>query len=424
MKIGWSQRKITPLRSARLGGFAAERFSQGVHDDLYVKALAIVTDQGPRYMLTIDVLGADDTFLDRLHRMMGRQGLDPSALVVFCSHTHSAPVGLSRFTVYTFVDDTDVDEGWVDTVLEAGLKALNDAAADVMDFSVTAATGDIVGVGSNRDDRSRPGDPQALALAFTRTDGRRCLLYNYSCHPTVLGSSNLMITADLPGQVASDFSAEYQQVMFINGSCGDISTRYNRRRNGFPELQRMGAIVHDALDAMLAKPFYQGPLTRFAIDRHDMVLQYKTAVDADQAAADVRRLQADYDRLAAQGQDAVTLKNAHVLLEGAMAVSNYAASRYPRKKTARFTVSLIHVGDIVIVTVPFELFSQLSKPLKDRYHVFFAGYADGYLAYLPDQEAYRRGFYEAGGALAAPGQGERLMEAIDELLARDGVKTL
>ena len=63
------------------------------------------------------------------------------------------------------------------------------------------------------------------------------------------------------------------------------------------------------------------------------------------------------------------------------------------------------------VTVPGELFSGLWRP--DAVPVC---YANGYYRYIADRQAYRNGYYETMAAIVAEGQGERLLEQIEELL--------
>ena len=90
------------------------------------------------------------------------------------------------------------------------------------------------------------GDRELTGFIFERTDGKRCLVYNYACHPTVLNADNRLRTADLPGAVAARLH-EFDEVILLNGSCGDISTRFTRKGYGFAELDRFADIEAAAI---------------------------------------------------------------------------------------------------------------------------------------------------------------------------------
>jgi hypothetical protein len=103
-------------------------------------------------------------------------------------------------------------------------------------------------------------DQQVAVLRVDNLDGKPiAVLYNYGCHPTVMGTDNLMISADYPGAVRKVLHGMFPDtvIQFANSAAGDVSTRFTRRAPTFDEVERIGQIMAGAvLHAMnTAEPF-------------------------------------------------------------------------------------------------------------------------------------------------------------------------
>jgi hypothetical protein len=79
------------------------------------------------------------------------------------------------------------------------------------------------------------------------------------------------------------------------------------------------------------------------------------------------------------------------------------------------------LDDLALVTAPGEIFCEIGSRVKERSplgHTFFAGYANGYMGYVPVRAAYDEGGYEVTHACQVdPEAGELLEEAALEQLA-------
>lgn len=65
------------------------------------------------------------------------------------------------------------------------------------------------------------------------TDTSKTAIVNYACHPTVLPSSNYLISADFLSGFYEKMNEAFDLVSFINGSSANISTRFTREEQSF-----------------------------------------------------------------------------------------------------------------------------------------------------------------------------------------------
>jgi hypothetical protein len=83
-------------------------------------------------------------------------------------------------------------------------------------------------------------------------------------------------------------------------------------------------------------------------------------------------------------------------------------------------LQVLLIGDVAIVGVPGEFFTQLGLDLKNRSpfrHTYVAELANDWIGYLPNLEGHKLGGYQVWTGFqsyAEPGTGERI---VDELLA-------
>ncbi len=89
------------------------------------------------------------------------------------------------------------------------------------------------------------------------------------------------------------------------------------------------------------------------------------------------------------------------------------------ERAGGMTVSVALLGELALAAVPGELYNRLGAAIKraSRRFVVLLGYTNGYAGYLPSREAYEELDYEVLMSPFAPGSGERLVEAIEKMLA-------
>lgn len=427
MEIGYFQAVITPPDGTLLAGFAKRRPSAGVHDDLRVRA-AVLRAGETFVFVQLDVLSATEEFVGLLCGMLqGRFALPRQNLFVSCIHTHSGPM-----------DEPPAGAGIIGGMsLQTGPLAREIArraaacVGEARDSLAPAAfcrrTAHLRGVGLNRNDPAAPIDDALEVLVFAREDGKKVVFYNYACHPTVMGPQNLLVSADYPGKAAAMLEGEdgIACALFLNGACGDVSTRFTRRESSFAEADRIGGLLGAEVLRLAAPPVpapsvadssaaEENPAVRAA--SRTFGIRIRPLPPLPQAKAEAETAFRAVQAAKAKGLAGGELRRVESVYEGALC--NLGVIEVVAGQTEfSLEVRACRIGDALLAYVPGELFTSLSLRLKREFPgLLVVCYGNGYRGYIPDEAAYGAGGYETLSTLFAPGEGERLVEGIAGLL--------
>ena len=415
--IGFSRAEITPELPVNLAGFSGIRTAREVHDPLYVRCLTHQNGSRVFTLLSLDLVAADNFLCRKISSALEQLGIMPENVSIFATHTHSGPGGIndSEEGALHGMDGTFGDENpaAVDRIVRGCFEAVKNSLADMREYKVSTFSFNLAGIGKNRTDPSLAGDEELTAFIF-ETSEKKLLLYNFSCHPTILSGDSVVVSADLPGEAAKNLYGDFDEVIFINGSCGDISTRFTRINNGLPELERMGKLLSDSILKNLdsAVPCSDSDIR----DRRvPITLKVKTPLPVDEAKKMVALYTDELEKAKRAGANTVTLRMKKAYLEGATANLAYSMS-YLGATEYTLDCRILHLCGRDICCCPVELFSELSNPVKAARHALFAGYANGYFLYLADKKAHEDGNYEACSSPFSPGEGEHLIGAFEAAL--------
>ena len=98
IKIGTAQRDITPSTGSAMGAFPVNRspmqprIAEGIHDPLYVKALALSDDTTTIVICSADLLSFQWIDVDAMRNAFAAQSdLPPENLILCSTHNHSGP---------------------------------------------------------------------------------------------------------------------------------------------------------------------------------------------------------------------------------------------------------------------------------------------------------------------------------------------
>lgn len=410
--IGFDKQCITPPLPIPLRGYAGVRIATEVHDDLYARCLGMEQD-GVRYLFVqCDLIGVDDSVLNAVFEKIEDLNIKKEHLTIVATHTHAGPGGTVDTSKEPFSNLQDIfgkpNPAYLELLAEKISATAHNCFSDLTPCKLTIARGHIENVGTERHDPALTGDTSLLVFLFHRTDGKKLLIYNYACHPTVTGPGNVMITADFPYAVERDLN--YDLVMFVNSNAGDISTRFTRQSSGFEQVEIYNQMIIKEIQTALEQPVYHGDFTDISMKRYPITLPIKKVrpVEVEEAA-----LKEHEEKLAyamANNADALTLRILSTYIEGSkIAVGLASALKDLESIEAHFT--LMRLQNIQIAVVPGELFSTLGVPLKQEGIEIF-GYGNGYYLYLADEKSYDEMVYEAMSSPFEKGVGEFLVSEI------------
>ncbi len=224
IRTGLARGDITPVGSVPLFGYGDRTHdSTGVHDPLSVYAWWLQPDGAPALAwVTLDlcVIGIEAA-ADIARAACARAALpelSPDRIVLSTTHTHSGPDTLAIH------DDA---RPWAPAYRELlvrriadALRAAHDRAAPCR-IEVRLAQGSL---GVNRRDTAKPVDPRVVILSLVDGAGSlRGILFHYSCHLTVLGVDNDLVSADWAGPVRDSLERELGvPAAFLQGAEGNV----------------------------------------------------------------------------------------------------------------------------------------------------------------------------------------------------------
>jgi hypothetical protein len=443
MKMGFAKRDITPAYSVPMAGYLADRMSDGVHDRLYARALAFSgippadgSKSNTTILLQLDLLNLDHLCMEKIRDGISPMGLKKEQLLVCAIHTHSGFGGI--FDIEQGINRELLpllgtpDPLLVDLVVNKSLEAIEEAIKGEMETTVRINKGILEGLGTNRHGNKLPCDDSFFIIELYRLDGKKVLLYNLCCHPTVLNGKNLQLSADFAGAAAAKLEGTdsgYNLVLFVNGSAGDMSTRFTRNGSSFEECERYADMIIAVIKA-IKKGVYL-PLEKVQVKYHELSLQRAEISDVESAKANLAAAQQKLEELTLLKDSSVgnpgagsgEIRRAESFVEGAkinLFKAKYAGRENGDGKrtgdTIQIETGILQINNQCIVCSPFELFSTLALPLKKEKNVEMFGYVNELHGYLADREAYDSMDYEALSSEFKRGEGERYIELVSALV--------
>jgi len=359
--------------------------SEGVHDPLTVRALALESGSTRVVWLAVDLVGIDPSLVSDLRRRLEASGHTLSAVIVSASHTHSGPGAFARSALFGFVAVDRLSEGVRARILDGLVRAATEAHGRLVPALVGTGRVEVGGIARSR--LRAPLDQGLGVLKIVSREGRPvAVVWNYAIHGTALGRGNALISGDLMAEASARLERALEApALFVNGAVGDVSPA----RRGWEGVRSTGeALAAGALAAWAQiKVEPSAPLE---------VVSGKVTV----------------------GPPAVSVRNC----TGRWLPRWFQlglGSALPRSAE----VVAVAVGRAGWVTIPGELETRLGLEIKASAprpleRVFVAGVSNDYLGYFLTAEAYDRPSYIACGTLYGDRGGAIVRDAAVALLSR------
>ena len=390
--VGIGRETITPPIGTMLAGYAPVRPAVSVHDDLHVTAFAFQTQEERALLVSADLCSIPKKQEQVRQALAETAGIPAERVIIACTHTHSGPHSA-----------WDLDESpnyLFDRFVPSARKAVADALASlrpaqmgigIINSDVAVNRRQITEEGKIKLGQNPYGsyDPAMTVVAFREPDGTPIgNLIHYGCHNTGSGKNDA-ITRDWCG-VAIDRLEEVTGgvTAFVNGCGGDCGPRLaNGKTTGNLQMamELGGRAAVDAVRAWRSIRLWQDAPLKVHCGQINMPLQKLGTVEQilEQAAAfgDPQLLKGtrkgSYQRL---------VERAQWLKEGNIPPT-----------TRQLTHTVIALGPLALLPIPFEPFSMITLRIKDASpfpYTLCVGYANGALSYFPSMDQIVRGGYE------------------------------
>ncbi len=398
--LGVATEVISPKPGVDLYGYNP-RPSTSIHDDLTATAFYFCQGETQALLVSLTICMLHSAAADELlNQIQERFGINRSNCIIHTTHTHSGPATAAANAPQEQVNAIYND--YITPILFPNtLKAIERAMEHPVEVVMSYGVGESeVGVGRREittDSEILLGqnpwaaiDKKMTVLSFMNLDGKIVAnIVHYGAHGTACGK-NAEISRDWPG-VMCDILTEATGGMtaFFNGTEGDVSPRmFNGDTMGGHHVRY--AVQH-------------GSVAGYDAVRIQKATNGYNQVDLDVSCQTIRvpmkpRIpQAEVDELAEQFRNG-TLK-IHDARVGKYyeRVSESYRNGYEEMKTLDFDQTVIRLGDVAFVSLPFEVFSETG--LRISYgskvpHTLTVSLCNGSFSYFVTQDQLCRGGYE------------------------------
>jgi neutral ceramidase len=428
IQAGFGLIEITPLVGTPLVGQFRVRYATGVNDPLYARVLALrqgENDSESVIIIVLDVCKVGGEDIERIRDEIITTLPVPRERVWFYgTHTHTGPALTSSFETPRAEEYAEwlapqvryaAETAWYD-LAPAAVKSVQtkvDEVAFIRRFVMkdgSVQTNPRIG-NPDIDHPAREARTVLSLVEFERDPTRLPIVFaSFPCHADVTGGTE--VSADYPGRVCNDLThrvASHPETLFALGPCGDlnhIDVAGEPRSKGFDHACAMAQRLGDAaLGAWESRTSTEGGL-----DVRNTTITVKRREIPDTELSEAR------DILTRESGGGKELSN-----DGLFARELTLLSELPTE--IELEIGAIIIGDVAIVGLPGEPFSELSERIGDAAPqscvVCTELFNNGSAGYLPTEGAYSQSGYEQRAARSspfAPGTGEQVVEAAIALL--------
>jgi hypothetical protein len=260
-KAGWDSCSITPPIGTPLAGFGARRGkpSKGVHDELFVRALAVSDGTDMAVIVGADMLIVPENVAERVRARISEQTtLTANEILFNASHTHSGP-GAFAPGFASRIANGPYNQKVSDLLVRAFTEAIVEAYRSLEPAKVTHGSVEAPEYITNRTRRDGPVDSELSYMLIEQQDADRCFVVSYSAHPTILGADNMLFTAEYPGFLVHRIKERTgAETIYLGGAVGSMAPRPPEEGDAFDRYRAMGGALADkVLDAVADAPAFK-----------------------------------------------------------------------------------------------------------------------------------------------------------------------
>lgn len=436
LRAGAAAVVITPPQGTPMAGYYSIREADGVHDDLFAKALVLESGGSKAALVVLDLISTTRDVVEEARTLVEQQtGIPGANVMIGATHSHTGPVlsgrGAREGDFGGASDKARAYRAALPGKIAEAVGRANDALAPAR---ARATHGREESIAFNRRFHMKDGsvgwnpgklnpnivkpagpiDPDVPIVVFEPGEGAANALavyVNYAVHLDNVGGP--VISADLPGvlgELMRKVNGPDVVTLWTAGCCGDINhikVDWAEAQKGHENAARMGIILAGAvLEAWPElEPVADGPLrVRSAI------------VPLPAPAITAEDIEIARDVVARRADPNATQPSFLEQVQAYKVLDVEATEGKPRE----VEVQVVALGnDVAWVSLPGEIFVDLGLAIKQDSpfpHTIVAELANGAIGYIPSRRAYTQGNYEVISARVAEGSGELLVDAAIKML--------
>ena len=441
-KAGFGVRNITPKDSVPMASYgdARDRWSTGMYSELEARCVAVQDAEGNLLLFIVgDLSWCPNALGKRIRTELNKElGIPEENIILSGTHTHasvdtsltefaSVPAYNTRYVdgmkgaAHDAVADLKPAEVYVGSVMTEGMNYVRRYFMD--DGSLDGDNA--YGTGTVRVAHETEADGELQLMKFVREGGKDILIAQFQAHPHLEGKTN-NISAQTVGATRDAVEAGMDvHCLGWNGAAGNLNSRGSLEGEKLFENSNKGRIAYGEKMYSYIKSVYDD-LTK--VNTGTIQVQEMTL------SAPTNHM---YDHMTTQANDVVNyFKDGHTASETATYAHQYKdenglrinsyfhASRIMANSKLSATQDMVlaawSFGDVGGVVLPYELFDVSGMQMKEQSpfaRTFIVGYSyPSYCGYIPTEEGYANGGYEADNSTFAPGTAELMVENYLDML--------
>lgn len=374
-------RFINPDRPSYLGGYwMRNKKSVGKLDDLKCTAAVIKIDGEPLVLCSLDVTAIYMDMTESIFKAVEKYGVKFDMFSVAATHTHASPeIDREVCRAMGLPEEYDFYSVYRRYLVQSAIETITEAfESEFVPVEALYKTVKVEGFYGNRVGKELPGDKDVNIVKFAAEDGTvKAGLVNISCHPTVLGAENYLVSSDLLGFISRRFMAEWGVYpVMVQGSAGDMSNRNFRMGHDAAELERTGSGVCAQLMGGGYKPL---ELAAPNVKKYHYSAAYKR---------DVQTLKTVESELVSEAEKEKDYEQHRLLVSKILGVRQ--CLMHPDVKVD-IDYSVLEVGEMQFIRMPGELFSRFGMQIKrasSKKLPMIWCYVNDESGYMPGREDY------------------------------------
>ena len=381
-----------------LGGYG-DRMSkptEGIHDLIWAKALVLNDGKKKFALVTMDILALPPNVKPAVIERLADDGWTLENVLLLSSHSHTSldMSALNDKNVLNIPQIGIYQPELLKFVVNKLAEVIKLADAELKPVSIGTEKESVEGLNRNR----RGEKVSDKDLTVTRIDlpnGKPLVvLVNWTAHPTIMDENDMWLSGGWPGYLQRELETWIGDdviAMYYNGAQGDQSPVPPSGGSHYEKAERYGRLV-----AKKAYEVYQkikpAKKTPFGFKYQEITLPKRIAHPLFKATG---------------GAEYQITDEAMQIILGVMCPENSMSSA-------------LRIGDLVIVSAPGELASELGLKVKNALfaagmkYPTIGGFGNEWISYILSAEQYEKGGYEASVSFYGPELGETIVQGMIE----------
>ena len=444
MKTGFSRICINPPLGVPIVGYYEERRVKGIHDDIFVNALAFDDGVKKAVLLTVDLCLLSTEQCDFFREKIAESAnIKKEGVFINCTHTHTGPtIGDDK------ISGLDADEEYDRTFLNALCDASKEALSDMCESEFSYAEGRAEGLGFNRRFRMKDGsvmtnpgvdnpdisevlgevNDTVKLIRIDRNDGQSYVVVNYGLHADCVGGE--YISGDWPNVVRDvvERVIDNSRCIFVLGSQGDVN-----HVNVNPTVGERRGLEYDTFDSVPRGYEHALHIGRKIAGVAVGIYGKAEPFAADTLATDFEKIFIPSNQDNSKIEQAKQIKalydagRAHELPYKGMELTTVVAEAVRICELENgpdgfeFVLSALKIGELVLAGLPGECFVEIGRRIESGYngkHIVVCCLTNGGDSYFPTSSAYDEGGYEARTSVLKKGGDNIIVDVMSRLVEK------